>query len=1250
MIEEINSLLRSVLLLIDSCSENDITTDIFVRSADPTQYWTALGEITGQIATIRASGLSSDEVFRLLISPECDFPKGLKGITLPEHLASMIGGGFTPSQRSLVHAVLREWASIIFWDDPVEWLDLLGERTQPLTLDALLSPAVTHMKRFNATMLLQMGSHQQYPLKRPLWETGENILVACNDKPEIFCSRLNLSVFWFLASRGHLKVPVFRDMVLQALHDAGVFLGGGENALERLYQDDEILSPGFFEAGRQLSGRLEALLDVRDLFETALNLRPDLDDASCRNGILSARPLPLATMEKRGGQVLAGFASIAAESPASMGLDTIISFSEQVASRMAGQAEPGPLEIQGLDEVILECLHVLRVLTGDYRWRAVPFSGKEDHYRLLVSLSPDSATMHYDRDKLAYWQPAAIKALVVEALYRSQFIVISGHGTKTRRLNAWFRVLVSIVCSPRAVIKGREKHPGVWRWFERLSEEETTPANLLVQQATMNRTHPVHQFLEGVMFEGRIDGICGYINDQTVVQALERTREARRKAASTGRNDEECVAIVRNDVWPVFQHLSTLSSGRVNGCGFLGERGDEGPGTLLEPRGSVPRVDSSVTSPDQPSGDTEGVVIEGDGPGLLEDDGLSIPGFSDVNGLPGSDREGMSTNSSGKRRAGDHGSGSLPVSRTIDEDQISSIHQDTGEMEDACNMSRDLLDALPVDPDASDLARREGGGGGSGHLRDMLSTLGKLAEKIDETAQALDRKVNSTRDKENGRVNSTMNDRVREGADSGDAWESACRVSEKVSHSAREYRDSVSDLERSVNTSGTDPGEIIERIGMARKALEDLEKAGTEFRQITAPAGLPGPEGERSITRIPGTEDGQETGSIPPSGRTGRIEPSFVPGADNNQELWESLSYFDDSFGGGINEEPEGPFGGKNSQDFAEKRYEKGEMALTREAELYLTSLRQRTRSEWETLEEKAERIRTIALLETHSVGQDDYTLYQRFYQPVAGLIGVARKNIQQALQKNRPTHDLTELSTGDDIDEENLAAVRTTMRIFKDTGKQPDKTRWNLSLLIDASSSMHDETVAKKLEATIQCALLFGEAVNRISGLTFEIAAFADVEYIPLKRYQDDWNIHQGCYLIRQLIQASGGTNDVGAVGRALERMNRFRTDAGTNRMIFVISDGQSGVGGRDQLREVLSVNRETRIFGWGIGPDMEKIEETYRPYGTWVPDIADLPRSMGEVLRRELSHPALTAWKNDHTAGGQDQNSEEDKKICSN
>jgi hypothetical protein len=81
-----------------------------------------------------------------------------------------------------------------------------------------------------------------------------------------------------------------------------------------------------------------------------------------------------------------------------------------------------------------------------------------------------------------------------------------------------------------------------------------------------------------------------------------------------------------------------------------------------------------------------------------------------------------------------------------------------------------------------------------------------------------------------------------------------------------------------------------------------------------------------------------------------------------------------------------------------------------------------------------------------------------------------------------------------------------------------------------------------------------------------------------------------------------------------------------------------------------ILAMNRETRIFGWGIGPDMEKIEETYRPYGTWVPDIADLPGSLGEVLRRELGRPAMAGWQDERHSPGTGQQDAPGGNSCTN
>ena len=433
--------------------------------------------------------------------------------------------------------------------------------------------------------------------------------------------------------------------------------------------------------------------------------------------------------------------------------------------------------------------------------------------------------------------------------------------------------------------------------------------------------------------------------------------------------------------------------------------------------------------------------------------------------------------------------------------------------------------------------RQPGSGSGITHGGEKGSdqaSLRDLAREIDDLINSLGEQLRELRDAHPGEEETGLSGpAMGRPPGKGQEMDDLLKTSENVFRAAGEFRKAVNDLEREIRESGSGTGASRIRTGMTRKTLMDLQEAGVEFQRMTGASFRSGPGESRPFVRVPDQPEEPAPAQPPRSARTGPVAPAFMADAVDSAEVWESLSYFDASYGDDEEQGEDGTSTGLYTRGTAEQRYVQGEQALTHEAARYLSALQHRTRSEWESIEEKAERIRQIALFETNEVGEDDFAMYQRFYQPVAGLVGVARKNIQQALQKNRATRDLTELSSGDDIDEENLAAVRTTMRIFRDSGKQEDRATWCLSLLLDASSSMHDETVAKKLEATIRTAILFGEALNRVQGITFEIAAFADTEYIPLKRYQDDWNIHQGCYLIRQLHPGHGRHERCGSGGQ---------------------------------------------------------------------------------------------------------------------
>ena len=950
----------------------------------------------------------------------------------------------------------------------------------------------------------------------------------------------------------------------------------------------------------------------------------------------------------------------------------VLSFVRGVASRPTGRAAPGPGRVRALDRIIREMEHLLRVLTGDYAWKAVAYPYTAEGFRPPVDLLPDRHFLLYDREELAFRDVEPSLALLMEAFYRCRF------GPSGYEDDPWLSRLALVIGTRRAVHAGLSCHPGGARWMKSLADEEADPASRLAGKVSTGRLPLPDQFLAGALYEGRTGRRTDTVTDPMVLFVLDSTRASRIAAADPGLTGEQFSTLLREEIRPVFGQLLREPAGYTGEGTMAATPGKSPGGPAISPRGTAPRVDASVPHSTFPDADTPGRVIEGVGAGLLGDDGFQVPGAGSGTGTGrGAAETGRGGIQGGPAREGEKGSvppgspdqhpargetGTGPGDRTgAGQDTVSRGLQEPGtgiretmeSLVSACTRGLEMVKGPGYQEPGEDegeqagMGRRDQRSGGedraAGTGREGAkgtgpASLNDLAGEIDDLANTLEKQIGALSEeisREEGAMSRTRRPGLSPGK--GKELDALLKTSEKVSRAAGEFRKAVNDLEREIRETGAGPGRSRTRTGMTEKALMDLMDAGIEFQRIAGASFLSGAGSTQPAVKLPENSEEEAPAQPPHRARTGPVAPAFVADNADSAEVWESLSYFDASYG---DDEPEEEHvsSGLYTRGTAEQRYVQGEQALTHEAARYLSALQQRTRSEWESIEEKAERIRQIALYETNAVGEDDFAMYQRFYQPVAGLVGVARKNIQQALQKNRATRDLTELASGDDIDEENLAAVRTTMRIFKDSGKQEDRARWCLSLLLDASSSMHDETVAKKLEATIRTAILFGEALNRVQGITYEIAAFADTEYIPLKRYQDDWNIHQGCYLIRQLIQASGGTNDVGAVGSALDRMNRLRSASGANKMIFVISDGQSGVGGREQMRKILAIHKEVRIFGWGIGPDMEKIEETYRPYGTHVREIADLPRSLGEVLRRELGRPAMAGWKEERpgTAAG--------------
>ena len=1190
--------------LLDSCADYEVMMDTLVTPADPGAYHAALEGISGCISRISGSGMTRDQIVEQVLEPSCG--REISGILDPLDLVPLMGAVSNLEEKELVREACQDWAAVIEPADPEEMTTSLSAAVRHMNLADILSPEITRMQRFPAIILLQGWENEIPRISRGML-SRDGILVPPSDDLGRLCGRIHQGIFCHLVQKRLLPEPFFPDLVLQAIEDFGIIGAEGIEALHRHSTEDEPDPLVFFESGRNLFRDAGRIRDIRMLYRTAFGVLEGEGKKEVSEDIL----------ERLAGHVLAGLAYASRESGSSLSLAPIVDFVRSVASRRSGRADPGPDQLRDLDQTVQEIGHLLRVLTADYSWRAHVLPPRTGVF-WAIDILPDRHLVQYDPGNLVYQSREASRSLAMEALYRSWFGIRPPVHNVPDLYRPWFARLAAVAGTRRAVRKGLALHPGAAGWLENFIREEYDDLNRRLSGATVNRLSLPDQFLIAALAEARTGIPQEGMTDLSVRQVLDATRRARKEIEDPFLPDDACISIFRDEIWPACAPLFEGPEIPVTSATTSPAR----PGSRehrLAALGTTRRDDAAVPSPYTPFSTTPGKVIAGDEQGLMDDDEFSLS-----SGPPGQGGTPAGGGRAGKGGApslagGSRSSGQNPSGRGGDVAGIAGL---AAELMEACQTGKGLLD---------DLGKKDHPR--TGDRTDPIIALRENARRVEDLAGRLEEQLASLRD--SGRPGASGDTASPDAADSGgkagEEWDALLKLSGDVRKAARTYRETMGEIENPTPGPGLDHDGVSAHSAMTREALSSLLEAGAEFQKI---AGLPEPSsGDKQVwIRVPDAP-GEGTARSGGKGGGGQADPSFAPDAIASEEFWENLAYFDATFGDETEQETSVPEPGRIYRDTLERRYEQGELALTREAEQYLSLLRQRTRSEWETMDEKAEQIRRVALFESLAVGEDDYSLYQRFYQPVAGLVGVARKNIQQALQKNRATRDLNELTTGDDIDEENLAAVRTTMRIFRDQGRQPDQTRWTLSLLIDASSSMHDESVAKKLEATLRTAILFGDAVSHIGEIQFEIAAFADSEYIPLKRYTDEWNIHQGCYLIRQVIQASGGTNDVGAVSSALDRMHRFRLAAGTSQLIFVITDGQSGVGGRDQLRQMLSGHKKTRIFGWGVGPDMEKVEETYRPYGTWVPDIADLPRSLGETLRRELGRPAMAGWQDDRS-----------------
>jgi MoxR-like ATPase len=152
-----------------------------------------------------------------------------------------------------------------------------------------------------------------------------------------------------------------------------------------------------------------------------------------------------------------------------------------------------------------------------------------------------------------------------------------------------------------------------------------------------------------------------------------------------------------------------------------------------------------------------------------------------------------------------------------------------------------------------------------------------------------------------------------------------------------------------------------------------------------------------------------------------------------------------------------------------------------------------------------------------------------------------------------------------------------------------PSKDEDMISVLVDLSRSM----IGERLQYAIETAVLIMEALSGVQGYVSEVAGFSDNPYYPAKTYDERFTpriLKRATYELAT--KGMGGTNDLGAVQAAIGRM----IDRG---------------GKMD----------EVRIFGIGIGPGTEYVQQAYGfGRGIHVESPKDIPSKVARIVEREI------------------------------
>ncbi|MFA5100575.1 MAG: VWA domain-containing protein, partial [Candidatus Omnitrophota bacterium] len=1277
--------------LVQACAQVNPLTGQIMQAADQDGYDKALNDIMSNARLAQTLVERGSDLIAAVDSVRSDKEFKPEEIKERQEIIHAAGYEFNAEQKAIIDSLAREWSKVVAEPKYQQQVyEKIIAATVPLSAERFLSAKFTQQYDIIVNMILGMfGVLEKSGLSATASMKIKESFIIMQRYPDMVQFRGSLSheMFHFLGREGYIPLPHYSELVAHAISTAEFYKIGGPEAIKRIECG---LRLELFEAGRKLARTEKSLKTLIPVSETTYNVIGNHHAASgWLNGEAKVNIASL-DIEREMGRVLAGWAVGVNED---LGIDIKVSlfeFARNVLSQPRGMAPLTPEDLKGVMGIAREIEILAHTLSGNYHLTMVPWrpvwEGDQPSWRIIKEWNE----FHFVPEDLAYLPQQAALGLAMEELLRLLYFnprVIEAE----MKTDGLFMTLIQVMQTPRAVKKGLKSWPGAEAWFNKLYEEQYDKASEFMKKIRTQQMPLYIQYLEAALYEARRNRPDAQFCDEKVVKALEKTKKVR-AAAVDAVKDHGFYKIVKKDIWPVLQELYKQSEKDQTAQQQFEEMVKNNQVQLPGPQQQMAGAGSTPSLKGMPSQQRQQVekqieqALKQMTPQQKEQLAKEV-----AEKLAQAEKEFARQNlglgtvpqqitpqpqeprlpSKQQCQIGDLRQLAKEARETSEDinDQVDSMMK---QMEQAKNAQRDLTqkagsirqsaaDKQPQQQDARELERQ------SRDIKERSEQLSKDAEKLSGLSKKMkdqacelckDRQESEQACKDSQDLNGRSQDIQNKTGQLKDKADDLANKVDRLSQQIGNRPDNVGPVKeqaQQVQEAGKDVGKDLkdlksaaddykEKSSQLEKMLGDLEKKLKDEDDQAAQQQGEGQKGE-------GQEgEGQEGQGQEGEGQEGAGQEGAGQEGQGREGEGQSGQPQPSNQGGfskpDYDEAPTGPLGdilsnlkdkltGAAAKDEINEDFRPDQQQVSDEARQYLAELAQRRRSDWQSLDQKANDLLRQAKLEEHGLTSGQYDLVEKHFKPVSGLVNVMRQNLQQQLQKNMRAGEVNDLLCGDELDDDNLALVRASNRIFREE-IQPNKYMWRLSLIVDLSGSMGGE----KVVAAVQTVILYAEALNKIKNIEFEIVGFENREFIPLKLYADVWNLHKMHFVVAESLRVAshgGGTNDVGALISAIERIRagaRFET----NKMIFIITDGCSGMGGYREMSKIMDKNRDIRIFGWGVGSDMQEVEETYKPYGIWVPEVPDLPVKVGEILRRELGKPVMIG--RDNRDGGEYNN----------